>query len=241
MKTVLGVVINWKRPQNVAKIANRLAAQCSRVVIVDNSPDEFDCDGFEGDPFVDDVWRIFNNGGPQVRWLPALTANEEFVFFVDDDLIPHENAVERLLAQHAQLSVRHPVGVIGSHARILDLPKYNYREAMPTAGGVVPVTMTCRLHFLKTSLLPHVLHMRFDMLKRFSDAHDVELINRHDDIVLCSGLAKIGASHFSVGPLSDDILDIADVGMCERRDHNAERRRMTKMAFDCGWRMTFRI
>lgn len=198
--SILVVLINYRRPQNLLEILPAVRAQSEpcKIVVVDNHPEsEPECRlPSEVEASVDDVWRFKQNTGPSCRFAPALLTHDcEYVAFLDDDFVPAPRAIEHLLNTSKQVGEKFAtIGEIGRHFPIaMDGNRVDYRYAPVNVGRMdVPrrVDMTCRSHFVRAEMVRHALELKWDLLKRYAGTDYPELLYVHDDVLLCLGIQR---------------------------------------------------
>lgn len=111
------VLLNWKRPKNLAKLIQVLASQTRRPVIYlwDNSAHQtMDVIGAAAYKQVD--WYVGSSRNLQCppRWWMAQQAETPYVMSFDDDLMPSDNKLlEDLLPQLDEKGPRRIVGAFG--------------------------------------------------------------------------------------------------------------------------------
>lgn len=212
--SVLCVVTNYKRPQNVVRIIDALDKQTvrPRIVVVDNNNPLTLKDGGDDleiamcandqSKLIDDYWRVRENAGPPVRWAPALFRHDcEYVLFVDDDLLPGKRMVEFLLGQADGITTG--LSTIGLKGRIFrrDAVSHHlqYRRANVRRNGKPSaVDITCRVHLTRMCHVRHAVRMTSELvlyanitglgggMAGVDDAR--KLASTHDDILLCMGI-----------------------------------------------------
>jgi hypothetical protein len=252
MKPVLVVLINYLRTANLPRIVQAVLGQSApcKLVIVDNHPPERpDCELPSGLAAVaDDVWRFGRNEGPRCRFAPALFRRDcRYVCFLDDDLVPGPQAVEHLL-KTAQ-SLNDQFATIGEMGRRFDrhADRYGYRpEDVPRGNVPTPVDLTCRAHFVRIDLVHHLLALRWDMLTRYADTGFGDLIDTHDDILLCLGIQRATGYPCYTTPLGTDDTrlvaeELPDPHAVHRMPHHRiVRSRLIRRCWQVGWKSVLR-
>lgn len=230
MSNVLGVVTNWKRPENVPAVLAALRSQVQKLVVVDQA-------GTADSSWpVDDVWRWKENAGCSCRFLPAFAELDcYYTLFCDDDLLPSPECVSRCVA--ASKRVEH--AVVGQTNRVFRLDRidqehqrYNGRWSVQPCDTPTPVHLACQLQFVRTRDMHAVLMFR----KRLQDAGcPSSLLRVHDDFLLNLGLQMHkGVPSYCVSGLIKERLP--EPHAVWRRDtHFQEREEMVGWALRAGW------
>lgn len=171
------VVANWKRPANIPRVLEALRAQTVPVTctLTDASP--------EAHPAViHDAWdRVFTmpNMGAWNRIAICGAYGHEYTLFVDDDVIPAPNMVERFLSCADALGDRFAcLGFRGRRYKwgtieIHDFPQMN--ECMEWIA---------QIYFLKTRDIYWTLH------ELHRCGLKVKLPSNHFDAIMCYGITR---------------------------------------------------
>jgi hypothetical protein len=177
-------------------------------VVVDNSGG---AETFE----ADDVWRIGQNLGCPVRWLPALMLHRfSHVAFFDDDCIPKTPPVGLSDTQ----------AVVGYDGRKLRGGKYVYGRV---SGPVDVVVRNC---VFRRKLIVHALQLRDALAPKVGDLVDV-----HDDIMLnCAAQTVTRQQSYVVGSSLQDLPTGAE-SLHRKPGHLAARQRMIDACKELGW------
>lgn len=187
---VLAIVTNYKRPENVPLVCESLRAQTHPVtlVVVDNSPGPSRLRFTAAAQTPNDIWRFKANAGPPCRFAPAwMRHDHDYVLFVDDDMTLRPTAVEYLRGAADRLCGG--FATLGQIGRIYggEPGKWEYvRQNVPRRQRVVPVDLTCRLHFVRMDLMHHVLAFKWRVLDTFPEMS--KHVGREDDMLLCQGI-----------------------------------------------------
>jgi hypothetical protein len=181
----IAVVTNYLRPSNTVEICNRLLRQDCDVVIVDNSPGpSLELLGMVPNG-VTDVWRWHQNSGPACRFAPVwmMSQNYRYAWFIDDDLMPGEKALESLLMLAGTLEDKFAtIGQIGRIFKRKRRRRYQYvkRNIGRVDGATTKVDCTCRMHFALANMVGSI-HGYKTTLAGKCRPDDY----RHDDLWLC--------------------------------------------------------
>ena len=227
------VVINWKRPANVAAIVRALRDQSAPCTITI-------CDCHDSADFglppgthtsADRVYRWAHNFGSFNRYVPVGAYDHKYTFFIDDDMLPGRRCVEHFLASAANLQA---FGALGQVGRIVDADG-TYRTGNIARGwGFTEVDILVRALFVPTHLLFHALQARAVL----QAGHEPE-----DDIVLAVALAMYVGLCCYLTPADPDPATL--VNMCElpspyalsdRPIHQQARSQLARKAVSLGWR-----
>jgi len=260
--SVLAILTNYARPQNIPIIVSALRQQTHPVdiVIVDNSP-HCSCAMSHVAAWdtsqIMDVWRFTKNAGPPCRFAPALMQHDHsHVLFIDDDLVPGAHAVEHLI-KTAELFDNEfaTLGEIGRRVH------GGNRDYMASRGRgewrycthnirrrtwPFPVDITCRVHFVRADCVRHVLSMKWDILQHFGDDTAQEGDRRgwwrEDDILLCTSIQRATGFASYLTPVADRNTylrrrDLPAPGAHSSRTyHKTDRSRCVRMAVRVGWK-----
>jgi hypothetical protein len=232
-RLVEAVVINWKRPRNVAAILSALRRQtfpCTVTV----------CDCHDAPEFAlapaalasaDRVYRWQHNTGAFSRYVPVGAYDHEYTFFLDDDMLPGERCVEHFLTWAETLRA---FGALGQMGRILD-PGGRYRpHGVPRSAGFTEVDVLVRAFFVPTSRLSYV-HQARALLEEFGDPED--------DILLSVGMSMCGGLGCYLTPVDSDPQTLVNLreldtphARSSRPAHGQARSRLVESAIGLGWR-----
>lgn len=250
--SVLVVLINYRRPQNLLEILPAVRAQSEpcKIVVVDNHPEsEPECRlPSEVEASVDDVWRFKQNTGPSCRFAPALLTHDcEYVAFLDDDFVPAPRAIEHLLKTAKQVNDKFAtIGEIGRiFPRAVDRGHLDYRYApknVTRTEAPRQVDMTCRAHFVRAELVRHALDLKWDLLRRYANTDYPQVLYTHDDILLCLGIQRATGYPSYMTPL--DPTDTAIIAkelpgpnaVHHRPGHKKTRSRLVSRCGRLGWK-----
>lgn len=229
---VEAVVINWKRPRNVAAIVSALRRQtapCTITVCDCHDSPEFQLPP-DALPAIDRVYRWKHNLGAFSRYVPIGGYDHKYTLFIDDDMLPGERCVEHFLAWAEQLR---EFGALGQLGRILD-PDGTYRMGDIARGpGFTEVDIIVRALLVRTGCLVHVPQIR-NLLDEFGDPED--------DILLSVGLAMYAGLSCYLTPYDPDPETLVNVyeldsphSRSTRPHHLAARSRLLHSAMNLGW------
>lgn len=251
---VLVVLSHFRRPENLWPILKAVMGQTvkpTKIAIVDNSG-MIDTPSLPPDSLRHrvEVWSFPDPGGPTARWIPALMELDcRYTLFLDDDLLPGPRAIEHCLATAATLGDR--FSTIGQIGRMLTGPEgaeYVKRNVGLWDGKPRPVDMTCRGHFVKTSVVRTALFFR-EALQVLAKGSPEEISNKaatvHDDLFLSlgrqwpSGATATPCYLLPQAPPEFMIRmkDLPDggVGVSKRPEHRDERNKIVRACKSIGW------
>lgn len=212
------LLLNWKRPDNLEKIINRLRQQSVPVDIFlwDNNPTrQFD---------VDLHIRSDHNLMCWPRWFMANYANTEFVFSLDDDLIPNNNS----LIEYCIETCEKYDSIIGCRGLCLGGGKLR-KLAEPSP------TRKCDC-LLGRFIFANKKHLA-DVKMYPWDESTIRFPRIEDDIVIGS----YASSLFHIGDLHkffDDVQGQGEkVGLCAQPGHLESRNKFTKAFFNSEYKL----
>lgn len=258
--SVLVVLTNWKRPQNIPACIRAWRKQSvapDKIIVVDNSPmsSENQDRGYERYPYPpayadmpDNVWRIGENLGPPCRFAPALMLYQyEYTVFADDDLLPGSQAIEACL--DAARVLEDEFATIGQDARIFNMvgvdgARYEYQYGNARRDTIpAPVDLTVRCHFFRTQNLLRAMFFRTKLLHSKAEGID-RLVGIHDDMLLCLGMQHNNPYPSYILPTStlerqlikENLPQNGDEACWHRPNHKEERQQFLDAAVTCGWR-----
>ena len=230
---VEAVVINWRRPENVAEIVRALKAQtlpCTVTVCDCHDALEFRLPQ-SALPYIDRLYRWQHNLGSFNRYIPLGGYDHRYTFFIDDDLVPGARCVEHFWTQAEKLRT---FGALGQIGRIVTASG-DYRPLNVARGpDFTEVDSLVRAYFVPTHCLTYVPQMR----ALLGQAHDPE-----DDILLAVALSMLGGLATYLTPADPDPQ--TQVNWQElpsphargaRNVHFPARSRLLRDAMDLGWR-----
>ena len=205
--TVTMLLLNWKRPENLTQILDRLATQTLKPTIFlwNNAQTPF------SHPAVD--WQIDSgrNAYCMPRWWMGQHAETDFVMTCDDDLIPADN---RLLQDAVDLmAVQPPDTIIGPQGIVLD-PDQPYERC-----GDADFDEPCDI------ILGRMMLLRSKLLRALPIPYGHPEWNTTDDIVV-SGLAAAGRSrqHLRAAVFEQRLLELpAPYAVCTQPGHYQRR------------------
>jgi len=200
---ILVVLTNYRRPVNVAMTIGAIRSMPHRckIVVVDNHPP--DCKASQLPPAVaeeaDDVWTMQDNYGPPCRFAPALLQDDcEYVWFQDEDILPHHGLLEAFLHAAEQLDGRFAtLGTIGRrferskfrNPRITGRIAYQPHD-VPLAPCLTMVDMTISAHFVRADMIHHAVAIRWAMRDHNPGLVESAGLHEMDDLALCLGIQR---------------------------------------------------
>ena len=226
------IVTNFKRPENVRRIAQALKDQSVpiKLTIVDN-----DVSGFQLDAqtlaLANLVIRPSINIGPFCRYYAAFCSTAEFVYIHDDDMLPGKKVIEHFLT-HAESGPN--FGVLGQHGRIAKPNEYD-ASSVSAESDFVEVDSVVRAYFVRTSNLHHLLRLR--------NHPEIREKCREDDLMLCSAMRLYGNLPILLTPKpgpgesvnATELL--APHAQCRRPDHYQRRTEFLRWIQSLGWKI----
>lgn len=227
------VVINWKRPENVAAVVQALrdqTAPCTITICDCHDSPEFELP-MQARLAADRVYRWEHNLGSFNRYVPLGAYDHRYTFFFDDDMLPGRRCVEHFLACATDLQAFGGLGQIG---RIVD-PDGTYRsgEDVARGRGFTEVDIIVRALFVPTSCLVHAPQARA-LLQPGKDPED--------DILMAVGLAMYAGLGCYLTPLDPDPATLVNMrelpspyALSSRPTHDQSRSRLTRRAVSLGW------
>ena len=240
--TVEAVVLNWKRPANVARIIAALRGQSvpCRITICDAAPEGDECElPTPVRRSADTFYRFTRNWGSLNRFIPSFGYMEEFLFYLDDDLLPGPRALEWLL----ECARREPqFAVLGEKGRNVQPDgAYCRREVPRLAAEPRRVDFVVRAGLVRTEHLACLDWFRRKMDLRPGEEPD---LLREDDLLLCTAIQTQRQLPCLLTPIGDRPAETslfhtelpAPHPMSGRRDHFENRTRFLRAARLAGWR-----
>ena len=249
MNQILAIVTNYSRPNNIPLVVDALREQSVPVdiVVVDNSPEKPDGSDtlqltlHDKSLWADDIWRFVQNHGPPCRFAPAfMDHSHEFIWFIDDDLLPGSRAVDHLCDTYEWMDGK--VSTIGEIGRI-HTPQGEYvRRNVRRQPFPCRVDMTARAHFVRTEHVRHVLNYKWDLINRFGDEAR-ELVSIHDDLLLCCAIqmeTAFPSCLTAVDPSESKLIRTRDLpdgggGVSAKAGFLEQRHRLIQMFQAIGW------
>jgi hypothetical protein len=230
---VEAVVINWKRPRNVAAIVSALRRQtipCTITVCDCHDSLEFELP-LDTLPSIDRIYSWPHNSGAFSRYVPVGGYDHKYTLFIDDDMLPGVRCVEHFLTWAEQLRA---FGALGQLGRILDSDGSYQPQDVARGPGFTEVDILVRAFFVRTDCLVHVPQIR-NLLREFSDPED--------DILLSVGLAMYAGLACYLTPADPDPQTLVNIyeldtpySRSTRPHHLAARSRLLHSAMNLGWR-----
>lgn len=185
------IIINYRRPRNVAEIVPAIHNQSLsvKITIVDASPDN--SLPASAAKIADRVIRLERNYGGYNRYVNASQFDKEFSFFIDDDILPGRRCVESFLS-HA---LAHPeYGVLGQAGRIVVGGKYNVKNHR-AKKDMLEVDFVVKGYFVRREIL--------EWQKQWKQRLELKDV-REDDLLVCSAAQRAG---FKVGVIPVTSVD----------------------------------
>lgn len=232
-RQVEAVIINWKRPHNVAQIVQALRKQsvpCTITVCDCHDSPEFALSAktLSG---VDRVYSWTNNLGSFSRFVPIGAYDHEYTFFIDDDMLPGVRCIEHFLAWAEYLRA---FGALGQLGRLLGADGAYRSKGVARSLDFTEVDILIRSYFIKTSYLTLVPQVRA-LLKEFNDPEE--------DILLSVGLALHTGLPCYLTPVDPDPearVNLRELDTSHARAHRPHhfqtRSRLIKNAMGLGWK-----
>ena len=226
------VLINWKRPENVARIIDALrggTTPCT-ITLVDNHPAPEFALAHAAMARVDRMYAWGHNLGAYSRYVPLAGYDHEFTYLPDDDMLPGARCLEHFL-DHAP----ERFGVLGEIGRRLSKDG-RYRQAdVKRHTALTEVDLVVRAYFVRTRNLGHLPMTRWEFgLQGATDAED--------DILLAVAMQRAGLACY-LTPHSDDPETSvrrealpSPHALSDRGDHKDRRTETFARARRLGWR-----
>lgn len=228
------VIINWKRPHNVAKIVEALRHQTVSCIITI-------CDCSVSEEFRLDVQtrskvnKIFSsnyNLGGFNRYVPIGSFSETYTLFLDDDILPGKKCIETYLCAAQKCP---DFGVLGQIGRTL-LRDNIYRPIDTILGSeFVETDFVIRAYFVKTRYLYNILKFKWHI-----GYMETSLIE--DDLLLCTSMQYYENLSCYLIPFNEDRETLVNKeeltnehSLCSREDHYLIRSIFIKRALLYGW------
>ena len=226
------VVINWKRPANVAAIVRALrdqSAPCTITICDCHDSPEFELPQ-EAHASADRLYRWEHNFGSFNRYVPLGAYDHKYTLFFDDDMLPGGRCVEHFLACAAELQA---FGALGQIGRIVDADGA-YRSGNVARGwGFTEVDILVRALFVPTSCLVHALQA-LTVLQAGDEPED--------DILLAVALAMYAGLGCYLTPVDPDPSTLVNMrelpspyALSDRPTHEQARSQLTRRAVGLGW------
>jgi len=212
MAEVTAVLINYKRPQNMAQIIAMLRAQTVRLelMLINNAG----CEDFGVERTVHVPW----DAGPFLVIPFALYARTEWVMVIQDDLKPGDM---EFVADALELARMRPNAITGAFGRRLSFVPPHYAQ---DAFGSVEIVKS-RFWIFRKALVNRV---RFPVLRPPSGANDPWI---HEDIWFSLAVGKGRPVHLASLGLRDRLVELPGgdgVGYSHRPYHYQEREEVTR-------------
>jgi len=230
---VEAVIINWKRPQNVADIVRALKRQtvpCTVTVCDCHNSAEFRLPS-ESLAYIDRLYQWRHNLGSFSRYVPLGAYDHKYTFFIDDDMLPGTRCIEHFWTQAEKLRA---FGALGQLGRILDAEGRYHPRDVPRGLGFTEVDLLVRAFFVPTNCLTYIPQIR----AMLGESHDPE-----DDILLAVGLAIQAGQACYLTPADSDPETLVNkrelaspYARYARRTHLQARSRLLDRAMALGWK-----
>lgn len=209
--TVHLILTNWKRPDNLDPIVAAFRDSVAKITVMDNSPPgspPYTVTDLHDGGLVDNVWTAYDNGGPPIRFAPALhDLDHPYTLFWDDDLLPPDGLVEEFLrvANGMPDAPGHDTfGELGIIGRMFDDSGAYVRRNVARKTSPVQVDLCCRAHFMRTIFVPCIYEarQRLTMLGATNGQ-----VNRHDDLLITAACKFTGMGSYLIpaGPRHKDL------------------------------------
>jgi GT2 family glycosyltransferase len=233
MNSIEAVIINWKRPKNVAQIVAALRSQTEpcTVTVCDCHPSPEFALGEDTLSLVDRLYRWSRNLGSYNRFVPMGAYDHRYTLFLDDDMLPGLRCAEHFLRSAMQIE---SFGVLGQLGRIIQ-PDGVYRYAnVPRTGGFVETDVIIRGYFVRTENLAYLLQFRRMM--------DFDELISTDDLLLCTSLRTLAGLSCYLTPWEPDDEALMnkrelsdDYALSIRPEHLERRQEFLRRAGRAGW------
>lgn len=191
--SVLGVVINWKRPGNLPAILQAMREQTVKmhVVILEcGIGPEFKLPASTL-AMADTVISISTNTGPIARFLAPLAFPQfKYTYFGVDDYIPGPKHVEWMLNTAKRLNDE--FATIGMDGRLIRDGRLLGGKGRMHDVHPTPIDVVTSSELALTRWLPHVAQYRAELLTGIGN--DVSIFE--DDLFLCMGAQMIASKEF---------------------------------------------
>ena len=207
------ILINWKRPENLAKIAAafRRRSQPCRLKLCDVSTNEFRLNQ-ETLQYFDEVFTWKRNYGCYNRFVVALSVQSEYVWFHDDDMEPGTELLTSLTA------TGHSGGIFGQKGNRIDDLYYNN---VPGATETQQVDFVSRGYLLRSEDV--------FWIHKFMNTFALWEYSNHDDILMAkavqfyTGRGAVLSSQVEPAAMMN-IINLPEPHSCWRRpEHRVER------------------
>lgn len=229
---VEAVVINWKRPRNVAKIVDALRRQSVRptVTIVDCHQDWRYRLPRLTLAKADRVYRQHRNLGSFNRYVPIGAYDHEFTYFADDDMLPGTRCIEHFL------DAKPPeFGVLGQIGRRLNADGSYSRRGVVRTGQLEPADFLIRGYFVPTVRLDCVNRLRWQLgLQQEPSVEDDMLLSVAMQLI--HGLGSfVTSADVNLESKQNKVELKARHALAKRPDHFDRRVAFLQQAKAAGW------
>lgn len=240
MNQVLGCLINWRRPLNVAKILRAMRDQSTRIdklVLLECAPGtEFQASP-QAHAIADVVITINENIGPISRlFAPLAFPQFKYTYFGVDDHIPGHRHVEYLL--RCAKSLNDNFATIGMDGRNIRGGEIVKRKGRMQDGAPTPVDVITTSELMLSKWVPRVMEWRHEFLNGCGG--DVSFLE--DDLFICFGAQHHSGrpSYLTAAPPAPEFNWTvsklhAPHALCGRPDHYEVRNHFVRRAQEFGW------
>lgn len=228
------VIINWKRPENVAQIVVALRSQTKKctITICDCHPTKSYALPVSTLQSAHRVYRWNHNTGPFSRYVPIGAFDHEFTLFIDDDMLPGTRCVEHFL--DAASRSQH-FGVMGQLGRMLARDGIYRAKDVQRTDRFVEVDIVVRAFFVRTRNLPYIVQLRWQMGYMHEQLPE-------DDLLLCIAMQLFAGLPCLLTPADEDCETQCNKrelrsahALSKRPDHLARRNAVLERARSKGW------
>jgi hypothetical protein len=207
------ILINWKRPENVARIAAafRRQSQPCLLKLCDVSTEEFRLNP-ETLQCFDEVFTWKRNYGCYNRFVVALSVQSEYVWFHDDDMEPGTELLKSLAA------AAHRGGIFGQKGNRLD---NMYYSNVPKTTESQQVDFVSRGYLLRSEDI--------FWIHKFMNKFSLWEYSNHDDILMAKAVQFYTGYSAVLSPQIEpsammDMINLPEPYSCWRRpEHRVER------------------
>jgi len=245
------VLTNWRRPENVLKIAKAFRAQTVPVelVVVDNSGNKAGVAIKKAFDLSDDVISFSQNAGPSCRFIGGLFADTEYVQFHDDDAAPSPRCVEYYLKTASDLDDK--FGVLGSLGRRATWksyltsegfgrePRYSTHNVL-CKKKIYRVDFTCRGMFVRRESLWCFEKFR-ERLLRHCPEYGRRMTTQDDIMLAVATKFELGLGAYLVKKMPSDYRALGTElndkhAYSKKAGHREIREGLIQAAYKMGWR-----
>jgi hypothetical protein len=228
------VIINWKRPENVALIVEALRNQtvpCTITICDCHLSPEFSLDD-KTRSMADRIYRWEHNLGAFSRYVPLGGYDHLFTYLADDDLLPGPKCLEHFL-KHSNLT---DFGVLGQRGRRIGEDGTYNTERVKRSRKLEEVDIIIQGYFVQTKNLHVVPRLRWEMgMQAQTDTED--------DFIICVAMQLYGNLNCYLTPKDSDKetrMNYCELpsphALAKRSDHKDRRTAFAQEAAKYGWR-----